>query len=73
MSRELLEVGDRIWSIREPGEVPMIAGKKGILSIAVNRLAGPMGWYVVAVVCRDNGPDQIFPLHQLVEIQVSNP
>lgn len=73
MSRELLEVGDRIWSIREQGEAPMIAGKKGIISIAVNRLPGPMGFYAVAVVCREEGPDQIFPLHMLAEIQVSNP
>jgi hypothetical protein len=67
--RELLEVGDALKSIREPGEAPLCASKKGVTSITADRLPGPMGFYVVAVVKWESGTEQIFPLHMLTEIQ----
>lgn len=72
MARELLEVGDQLHSIREQGLSPLMVGKHGVASITVNRLAGPMGWYVVAVVKRDNGTEQILPLHMLLEVQIGH-
>lgn len=67
--RELLEVGDKLNMIREPGESPLIAKNKGVIDISVDRLAGPMGFYVVALVKWKSGTEQIFPLHNLIEIQ----
>jgi hypothetical protein len=38
-------------------------------SITVSQLAGPMGWYDVAVVSfRDGRADAIFPLHLMEQI-----
>ena len=67
--RELFEIGDALKSVREPGEAPLLANKKGVTSIVVDRLPGPMGFYVVAVVKWESGTEQIFSLHMLVEIQ----
>lgn len=67
--RELLEVGDALKSIREPGVGPLCANKKGVTSITVDRLAGPMGFYVVAIVKWESATEQIFPLHMMIEIQ----
>ena len=50
----------------------VIAGQHGVESIEVSQLAGPMGWYDVAVVhWDDDRADQIHPLHMMDFIQVA--
>jgi hypothetical protein len=74
MARELLNVGDRIVGIITPGPMHYRAGSKGVLSIGVNQLPGPMGFYLVAnVIYEDDRHDVIIPLHIALEIYVSNP
>ncbi len=54
------------------GAGPFVAGEGGIHSITVSKLAGPMGWYDVAVIRWNTGrADQIHPLHMLDFIQLS--
>ena len=54
----------------EDGQFMLIAGRRGVESIVVSQLAGPVGWYDVAVAHWDDGrPDQIYPLYVLVFIQ----
>ena len=51
---------------------PLAVGEHGVSSITVSQLAGPMGWYDVAVIRWNNGrPNQIHPLHMLDFIQLS--
>ncbi len=52
------------------GAIFFKAGETGVSSITVGQLAGPMGWYDVAIVRWSNGrPDQIHPLHMMDFIQ----
>lgn len=73
MSRELLNEGDRLISVITPGGDHYHAGAKGITSIAVQKLPGPMGEYLVANIISERGPDVIIPLHAALEIRVNNP
>lgn len=73
MKRELLGVGDRLVSVWVPGEVQYHAGKQGVVSIGVNQLPGPMGFYLVANIVREEGTDIIVPLHMAEGFTVSNP
>lgn len=74
--RELLEVGDRLVGVWGPysEDGSQVGGKIGwdsIEVITVDRLAGPMGWYVVAVIKRSNGaPDVVLPLHMAESFEV---
>ena len=75
MSSELSQ-GQTLSAIGSPdsgdGQFMLIAGQHGVDSIWVSQLAGPMGWYDVAVVhWSDNRPDQIHPLHMMDFIQVA--
>jgi hypothetical protein len=72
--RELLAVGDRLISIGARGDSQYRTGKQGVMSIGINRLPGPMGFYLVAnVIFENDHPNVIIPLHMAEEIQVSNP
>lgn len=76
VDRELLEVGDRLISVTTPGEGGQYfkAGTDKVLSIAVNRLPGPMGFYAVAnIIFDDDRPDLIIPLHMAASVEVLNP
>lgn len=74
MARQLLDVGDRLVGITAPGTIQYRAGSKGVLSIGVDQLPGPMGYYLVAnVIFQDDRADLIIPLHAAEEILVSNP
>ncbi len=72
-----LPQGQSLQAIASPnygnGEgVFFTAGEDGVSTIEVGQLAGPMGWYDVAVVHWGNGRlDQIHPLHMLDFIQLS--
>lgn len=78
--RELLEVGDRlnwVWGPYSDACGSQSGGRVGydqVETIVVDRLAGPMGWYVVAVIKRSNGaPDVILPLHMAETFAVMPP
>jgi hypothetical protein len=64
-----LTQGQAITALGQPdynaeGAQPWRVGFHGVASITVSQLAGPMGWYDVAVIKWDNGrPDQLMPLH----------
>jgi len=64
-----LKQGQALSAVQTPdynadGATPWQVGTHGVKSITVSQLAGPMGWYDVAVIAWDNGrPDQIVPLH----------
>lgn len=74
MSKELLRVGDRLVGLITPAGDHYRAGAKGIMSIGVNQLPGPMGFYLVAnIIFETDAPDVIIPLHNALEIFVSNP
>ena len=46
-------------------------GHENVVEIVVSQLAGPMGYYDVAIVRRDNSdPDEIFPLHFMESIRL---
>ncbi len=75
MSSELPQ-GQALAAISSPdsgdGQFMLIAGQHDVESIEVSQLAGPMGWYDVAVVhWSDDRPDQIHPLHMMDFIQVA--
>lgn len=74
--RELLEVGDRLISVTTPGQNGRcwrVLHDK-VMSIGVDRLPGPMGFYVVAnIVFDDDRADLIIPLHMAEGIEVLNP
>jgi hypothetical protein len=71
--RELLGVGDRLISVTTNDGSTYNATKAGIVSIGVNQLPGPMGFYLVANIQTERGPDIIVPLHTASEFRVSNP
>ena len=74
MKKELIGVGDRLTGVITPAGDHYRAGAKSVLSIGVNELPGPMGFYLVAnIVYEDGRPDVIIPLHLVQEIYVSNP
>lgn len=74
MARELLIVGDRLLGVITPAGDHYRAGAKGVMSIGVNQLPGPMGFYLVAnVIYEDDRADVILPLHLAQEIYVVNP
>lgn len=75
--RELLEVGDRLGAVRGPfsnESGTQAGGRVGydqVETITVDRLAGPMGWYVVAIIKRSNGaPDVVMPLHMAESLEI---
>lgn len=74
MRKELLGVGDRLTGIITPAGDHYRAGAKGVTSIGVNELPGPMGFYLVAnIIYEDHRSDVIIPLHLAQEIYVLNP
>jgi len=74
VSKELLRVGDRLLGVITPAGDHYRAGVKGIMSIGVNQLPGPMGFYLVAnIIFEDDSADVIIPLHFVQEIYVLNP
>jgi hypothetical protein len=76
MARELLNVGDRLISVQTPGQNGNCwkVGSAKVLSIGVDQLPGPMGFYLVAnIVFESMGPDLIIPLHMTEGIEVLNP
>jgi hypothetical protein len=74
MRKELLGVGDRLVGIITPAGDHYRAGARGVMSIGVNQLPGPMGFYLVAnIIYETDAPDLIIPLHLAQEIFVSNP
>lgn len=74
MDKELLHVGDRLTGVITPAGDHYRAGAKGVMSIGVNQLPGPMGFYLVAnIIYEDNRSDVIIPLHLAQEIYVLNP
>ena len=62
-----LEQGDAlewVWGPAcESGQSGARVGYNGVTSIVVGCCAGPMGWYDVAVVSGNDGPDEFMPLH----------
>lgn len=74
METELLHVGDRLVGVITPAGDHYRAGAKGVMSIGVNQLPGPMGYYLVAnVIYEDDRADVVIPLHHVQEIFVLNP
>jgi hypothetical protein len=74
MRRELLDVGDRLLAVMTPAGDHYRAGAKGVRSIGVHQLPGPMGFYLVAnITYEDDRADVIIPLHLAQEIFVVNP
>lgn len=74
MARELLTVGDRLLGVITPAGDHYRAGSRGVMSIGVNQLPGPMGFYLVAnVTFETDQADVIIPLHLVQEIFVINP
>lgn len=74
MSKELLGVGDRLVQVVAPGPTVYRAGSKGVLSIGVNQLPGPMGFYLVAnIIFETDRADEIVPLHMCESVAVNNP
>lgn len=72
--QQLLNEGDRLVGIIAPGPQVYRAGVKGVESIGVHELPGPMGAYLVAnVTYGDGAPDVIVPLHHCSEIFIQNP
>lgn len=71
--RELLNVGDRLISITTGDGSAYNTTKRGVVSIGISQLPGPMGFYLVANVVTEDGPDVIVPLHMASEFRVSNP
>jgi hypothetical protein len=62
-----------IWGPPNPeGQVGFsVANTIGVEDITVSKLAGPMGWYDVAVVSFATGQsDAIFPLHMMEQIDL---
>lgn len=74
MSKALLAVGDRLLGVITPAGDHYRAGARGVMSIGVNQLPGPMGFYLVANICFEgDSADIIIPLHHVQEIYVVNP
>lgn len=74
MTKQLLGVGDRLLAVITPAGDHYRAGARGVRSIGVNQLPGPMGFYLVAnVIYEDDRADVILPLHLVQEIYVVNP
>ncbi len=62
-----------IWGPwHEEGQSGARVGYDNVAEILVNRLAGPMGWYDVAVISRcDGSPDEIIPLHMAEHMKLA--
>lgn len=74
MTKELLRVGDRLLGIITPAGDHYRTGSRNVMSIGVNQLPGPMGFYLVAnIIFETDTPDVIIPLHFAQEIYVVNP
>lgn len=77
MPRQLVDVGDRLVGVQSPGPNGYywkVNGHDKIVSIGVDRLPGPMGWYLVAnIIFEDGKPDVIIPLHMAESFEVLNP
>lgn len=69
MSKEILNVGDKLVSITTHNGATYNVEKAGVTSIGIDRLPGPMGFYLVAYVLTDEGPDIIVPLHTAEEFR----
>jgi len=46
-------------------------GYKGVIAITVGQLAGPMGFYDVAIIKREGESDLLMPLHMAEEITLA--
>lgn len=74
MAKEILGVGDRLIGVITPAGDHYRVGARNVMSIGVQQLPGPMGFYLVAnILFETDAPDIIIPLHALSEIYVSNP
>ena len=76
MADSALEQGTALQSIwgpaHEAGQSGAAAGYNGVASIMVHCLAGPMGWYDVAVIEFDGDrQDEIIPLHMAESITLA--
>ena len=68
MNTSMLNKGDKLAAIWGPadaegGQSGGQVGTLGVTDITIDQLAGPMGFYLVAVLKRDAWPDAIVPLH----------
>ena len=68
MNTSMLNKGDKLTAIYGPTDADggMSGGEVGrhdVTDITIDQLAGPMGFYLVAVVKRETWPDFIMPLH----------
>ena len=63
-----------IWGpYNDAGQAGGRVGYDGVTSIEIGRLAGPMGWFDVAVIYRGNGRgDVIMPLHMAETITIAD-
>ena len=74
MNESHLKQGQRlaaIWGpVSQEGQVAIsMADDANVKAITVSQLAGPMGWYDVALVTfYDGRRDAIFPLHMMEQI-----
>ena len=46
-------------------------GHRGVIAITVGQLAGPMGFYDVAIIKREGEGDLFMPLHMAEEIRLT--
>lgn len=75
MTSELLQgqALEWIWGPwHEEGQSGARVGFNNVVEIEVSRLAGPMGFYDVAVICRDDGtPEEIMPIHMAESLSLA--
>ena len=73
----MIAVGDSLIAVwADEGQTGGKVGSRGVLSITVDQLPGPMGYYFVAVLkCDNNEPwesapptESIIPLHMASEV-----
>ncbi len=46
-------------------------GYDGVTEIEIDRCAGPMGWYDVAIIRRDLRPEELVPVHMAEYIRLA--
>lgn len=68
------KIGDKlhsVWSVAaEDHQSGATVGYDEVTEIVVDKAAGPMGWYAVALVYREGSLWQALPLHMMAEIVV---
>lgn len=75
MRNQIVGKGDRLVAIYlSDGPPTYRAGSGKCISIGVDELPGPAGFYLVAnVIFDDDRPDFIAPLHSLAAFEILNP